>query len=79
MAVLYWKLHYSEVCYNEVELYCVCELCLNTICHNLTDSDSVMVRASALGARGRGLDPGPGHTKDFKNVTSGYLAWRSAL
>ena len=37
-----------------------------------TDSDSVMVRASASGAGGRGFDPGPGHTKDFKNGTSGY-------
>ena len=45
----------------------------------LTDSDSVMVRASASGAGGRGFDPGPGHTKDFKNGTSGYLAWRTAL
>ena len=44
-----------------------------------TDSDSVMVRASASEAGGRGFDPGPGHTKDFKNGTSGYLAWRSAL
>ena len=42
-------------------------------------TDSVMVRASASGAGGRGFDPGPGHTKDFKNGTSGYLAWRSAL
>ena len=42
-------------------------------------SDSVMVRASASGAGGRGFDPGPGHTKDFKTGTSGYLAWRSAL
>ena len=42
-------------------------------------SDSVMVRASASGAGGRGFNPGPGHTKDFKNGTSGYLAWRSAL
>ena len=40
----------------------------------LTDFDSVMVRASASGAGGRGFDPGPGHTKDFKNGTSGYLA-----
>ena len=40
---------------------------------------SVMIRASASGAGGRGFDPGPGHTKDFKNGTSGYLAWRSAL
>ena len=45
----------------------------------LTDFDSVMVRASASGAGGRGFDPGLGHTKDFKNGTSGYLAWRSAL
>ena len=44
-----------------------------------TDSDSVMVIASASEAGGRGFDPGPGHTKDFKNGTSGYLAWRSAL
>ena len=44
-----------------------------------TDSNSVMVRASASGAGGHGFDPGPGHTKDFKNGTSGYLAWRSAL
>ena len=43
------------------------------------DSDSVMVRASASVAGGRGFDPGPGHTKDFKNGTSGYLAWCSAL
>ena len=28
-----------------------------------------MVRASASGAGGRGFDPGPGHTKDFKNGT----------
>ena len=33
-----------------------------------TDSDSVMVRASASGAGGRGFDPGPGHTEDFKMV-----------
>ena len=44
-----------------------------------TYSDNFMVRASASGAGGRGFDPGPGHTKDFKNGTSGYLAWRSAL
>ena len=43
-----------------------------------TDSDSVMVRASDSGAGGRGFDPEPGHTKDLKNGTSGYLAWRSA-
>ena len=42
-------------------------------------SDSVMVRASASGAGGRGFHPGPGQTKDYKNGTSGYLAWRSAL
>ena len=35
--------------------------------------------ASASGAGGRGFDPGPGHTKDIKNGTSGYLAWRAAL
>ena len=45
----------------------------------LHNSDSVMVRVSASGAGGRGFDPGPGHTKDFKNGTSGYLAWCSAL
>ena len=33
-----------------------------------TDSDGVMVRASASGAGGRGFDPGPDHTKDFKMV-----------
>ena len=44
-----------------------------------SDSDSVMVRASASGAGGRGFNPGLGHTKDFKNGTNGYLAWRSAL
>ena len=49
------------------------------LCYHFTDSDSVMVRASASGAGGRGFDPGPGHTKDFKNGTSGYSAWRSAL
>ena len=37
----------------------------------MTDSNSVMVRASASGAGGRGFDLGPGHTKDFKNGTSG--------
>ena len=42
-------------------------------------TDSVMVRASASGPGGRGFDPGLGHTKDFKNGTSGYLAWRSAV
>ena len=31
-----------------------------------TDSDSVMVRASASEAAGHVFDPGPGHTKDFK-------------
>ena len=41
--------------------------------------NSVMVRASALEAQGRGFDPGPHHTKDVKNGISGYLAWRSAL
>ena len=49
---------------------------------HVTGLVSVMVRASALYAGGRGFDPGPGHTKDFKNDTSGYLpcylAWRSA-
>ena len=45
----------------------------------ITDSDSIMGRASAAGSGGRGFDPGPDHTKDFKNGTSGYLAWRSAL
>ena len=44
-----------------------------------SDSDSVLVRASASGAGGHGFDPGPGRTKDFKNGTKGYLAWRSAL
>ena len=38
-----------------------------------------MVRASASGAGGREFDPGPGHTKDFKNGTSGYIACRSSL
>ena len=47
--------------------------------HHLTDSDSVVVRASASGAGGRGFDPAPGHTKDFKNGTSGYLAWRDGF
>ena len=28
-----------------------------------------MVRTSASGAGGRGFDPGPDHTKDFKNGT----------
>ena len=28
---------------------------------------------------GCGFDPGPHHTKDVKNGTSGYLAWRSAF
>ena len=41
--------------------------------------DSANGRASALGAGGRGFDPLPRHTKGFKNGTSGYLAWRSAL
>ena len=45
----------------------------------IADSDSVMVRASASGAGGRGFDPGPGHAKDFKNGTSGYLAWRLSI
>ena len=49
------------------------------LCLLVLFSDSVMVRASASGAGVRGFDPGPGHTKDFKNGTSGYLAWRSAL
>ena len=38
-----------------------------------------MDRASTLGAGGRGFDPAPGHTKDFKTGTSGCLVWRSAL
>ena len=42
-------------------------------------SDSANGRASASGAGGRGFGPGPLHTKDIKNGTSGYLAWRSAL
>ena len=44
-----------------------------------TGPNSVMDRVSALGAGGRGFDPGPGHTKGIKNGTSGYLAWCSAL
>ena len=42
-----------------------------------TGPDSVMVRAFALGAGGHGFDPGSHRTKDVKNVTSGYLTWRS--
>ena len=38
-----------------------------------------MVRASASEAGGRGFESGPRHTKDVKNGTSGYLAWRSAF
>ena len=44
-----------------------------------TGPDSVMVRASASEAGGRGFKSGPRHTKDVKNGTSGYLAWRSAF
>ena len=44
----------------------------------MTGPDSVMAKASASEAGGRGFDPGPRHTKDVKNGTSGYLAWRSA-
>ena len=36
-----------------------------------TDSDSIMVRASATGAGGCGFDPGPGHTKDFNQRING--------
>ena len=32
-----------------------------------------------MGAGSRGFEPGPCHTKDSKNGTSGYLAWRSAF
>ena len=59
-------------CYHE----CICQ---NIDVLDFTASDSVMARASASGAGDRGFDPGPGHTKDFKNGTSGYLAWLSAL
>ena len=45
----------------------------------MTGPDSVMVRASASEAGGRGFESGPRHTKDVKNGTSGYLAWRSAF
>ena len=41
--------------------------------------DSVMVRASASEAGGRGFESGPRHTKDVKNGASGYLAWHSAF
>ena len=37
------------------------------------DADSVMVRASASGARGRGFNPGPRHTKNVKTVTVNTL------
>ena len=40
---------------------------------------SVMVSASASGVGRRGFYPELLHTKDVKNGTSGYLAWRSAL
>ena len=40
---------------------------------------SVIVRAAALGARGRGFVPGPHHTKNIKNDTNGYLACCSNL
>ena len=46
---------------------------------DVTGPDSVMVRASASGTGGRGFDPGPRYTKDAKNGTSDYLAWRSAF
>ena len=36
-------------------------------------------RASPLWLGGCGLDPRPGHTKDFKNSTSCCFAWCSAL
>ena len=36
-------------------------------------------RASALWPGGCGFDPQPSHTKGFKNGTSCYFAWRSAL
>ena len=45
----------------------------------ITGPDSVMVRASASEAGGRGFEPWPRHTKDVKNGTSSYLAWRSAF
>ena len=41
--------------------------------------NSSVGRASALRTVGRGFDPRPGHTKDCKNGTSSFLAWRSAL
>ena len=38
----------------------------------------LVVRASALRLGGRGFDPRPSHTKDYKNGTQFLPAWRSA-
>ena len=47
----------------------------------LTDNDQLsglVVRVSALRLGGRGFDPRPGHTKDYKNGTQCLPAWHSA-
>ena len=36
-----------------------------------------VVRASASESEGRGFEPRPSHTKDFKNGTHCFLVWRS--
>ena len=42
--------------------------------NKLTSLDSLVVRASALGAVGRGFAPWPHHTKGDKNGTGSSLA-----
>ena len=45
---------------------------------NWNGPDSVMVRASASEAGGRGFESGPRLTKDVKNGTSGYLIHKAS-
>ena len=39
--------------------------------------DGPVVRASASQSEGRGFEPRPSHTKDFKNGTHCFLVWPS--
>ena len=46
------------------------------LCHR---RDGLVVRASASRSGGRGFEPRPGHTKDFKNGTYCLLVRRSTF
>ena len=57
-----------------------CHACWWWLMHpNINPSGGLVVRASASRLGGRGFEPRPGHTKDFKNGTYCFLVRCSAF